>query len=369
MFPESFAEEHIERWSKAGDLVFDPFSGRGTTPLQALLMDRRAIAMDINPVAYCITAAKCNPPSLLTVLRRIDALEAFASEIDHVEIANERRSLPGFFGRAFHWRTLDEILGLRRTWEWRTNAVDTFVAALALGILHGEMRRSSRYLSNQMPRTISTKPEYSLRYWRKNGLWALRKKVFPLLRSEARFRLSGSVPRRGATVALGDSRKSRHVLRGFRRSVSLIVTSPPYFDVTRFEEDQWLRLWLLGFPPKPQYRSLGPDDRHSSKDPYWRFLAECFAGSAPLLADRASIVIRIGSGRLTDEELRVGLMQTLDLPGRHLELIEGPTKSPMRRRQTSAFRPGSIGMAHEVDFVFRTSRREGKSQSPPGEES
>ena len=37
MFPEEFARNHIENLTDKGDLVLDPFSGRGTTLLQALL--------------------------------------------------------------------------------------------------------------------------------------------------------------------------------------------------------------------------------------------------------------------------------------------------------------------------------------------
>ena len=60
MFPETFVEEWVGRLTKRGDLVVDPFCGRGTTPFQSLLMGRRAFAVDISPVAYCITHAKTN---------------------------------------------------------------------------------------------------------------------------------------------------------------------------------------------------------------------------------------------------------------------------------------------------------------------
>ena len=46
MFPESFAETWIERLTSPGQVVLDPFCGRGTTPFQAVLMNRRAIGVD-----------------------------------------------------------------------------------------------------------------------------------------------------------------------------------------------------------------------------------------------------------------------------------------------------------------------------------
>ncbi len=39
----------IERWSNAGDLVFDPFGGIGTVPYRALLLGRRGRSSELNP--------------------------------------------------------------------------------------------------------------------------------------------------------------------------------------------------------------------------------------------------------------------------------------------------------------------------------
>ena len=44
MFPEEFVREQTLRHTRRGDLVFDCFSGRGTTALEALLLDRPAAA-------------------------------------------------------------------------------------------------------------------------------------------------------------------------------------------------------------------------------------------------------------------------------------------------------------------------------------
>lgn len=48
MFPEKLAEDHIKSWSNEGDLVFDPFSGSGTTVKMAYLNNRHYIACDIS---------------------------------------------------------------------------------------------------------------------------------------------------------------------------------------------------------------------------------------------------------------------------------------------------------------------------------
>src|SRR4051812_8327783 len=104
VFPESFAARWIGKLSAPGDTVLDPFSGRGTTAFQALLMGRNAIACDVNPVAYCITRAKTGAPQDPTkLLERIDSLAArFAPD----DWEHGRLGLPPFFHIAYATNTL-----------------------------------------------------------------------------------------------------------------------------------------------------------------------------------------------------------------------------------------------------------------------
>ena len=48
IFPEKLAEDHILSWSNAGDLVFDPMCGSGTTCKMAYLNQRNYIGVDIS---------------------------------------------------------------------------------------------------------------------------------------------------------------------------------------------------------------------------------------------------------------------------------------------------------------------------------
>ena len=163
MFPESFAQYWIEALSKPSEVVLDPFSGRGTTPFQALLCGRQAIGNDINPVAFCLTRAKTNAPAAQSVKHRITWLQnRFVSK----KWEEAAASMPRFFDYAYAPQTLRQLLYLRSTLSWRSSRVDCMLAGLVLGSLHGESERSPSYLSNQMPRTISTKPEYSVRFCR-----------------------------------------------------------------------------------------------------------------------------------------------------------------------------------------------------------
>jgi len=351
MFPESFVTTHLFAHSRPGDLVFDPFSGRGTTILESLLRDRKAIASDINPVAACVSGAKARVPDLQSTLSRLSDLESeFREANPSNELINE------FFDLCFHPATLREVLYLRSVLKWREHDTDRFISAVMLGCLHGESHRSELYLSNRMPRTISTKPDYSVRWWTSRGLIAPERRTFEILRRLVKYRLSGQLPTREGEVALADARQSGTVFRAYSGQVGLILTSPPYIDTTDYSEDQWLRLWFLGGAERPQAR-INRDDRHRSRQSYWSFLAEAWLGCGGLLKDESTIVVRIGGNKLGKAELFEGLTQSLivGLAGRRVAPLHKGTTTSIARRQTNSFRPGTAAGGVEHDFTFRLS--------------
>src|SRR2546425_11252371 len=53
--PWPVVQEYIRHYTNRGDLVCDPFAGSGVTPVEALVLGRKTIAGDVNPVARFIT--------------------------------------------------------------------------------------------------------------------------------------------------------------------------------------------------------------------------------------------------------------------------------------------------------------------------
>jgi DNA modification methylase len=58
-FPLSLAKQHIEMYSKAGDLVLDPFVGVGTTADAARELGRRCLGIDISPEFIKLARRDC----------------------------------------------------------------------------------------------------------------------------------------------------------------------------------------------------------------------------------------------------------------------------------------------------------------------
>src|SRR5204862_2412231 len=73
-FPAALSHAFIARYSRPGDVVLDPFSGRGTTPLQACAEGRIGVGNDLNPFAHLLTASKVEPATRAQAATRLAQL-------------------------------------------------------------------------------------------------------------------------------------------------------------------------------------------------------------------------------------------------------------------------------------------------------
>ena len=354
MFPETFVARHLERSPHQG-VVFDPFCGRGTTVFQALLQDRNAAGGDVNPVAVCIAGAKCKPPGRRAVEQRLaelhDGYTRVAPSVPDTVGRSGAGASPEFFERCFHRHTLPQVLYLRSVLNWRGCNIDRFIAALCLGALHGESHRSANTFSNRMPRTISTKPDYSIRWWQRHGYEPPLRDVFAILQRVTAYRFQTPPPPRTGEIVETDARDSGKRFTGLTGRVTDVITSPPYLDTTNYREDQWLRRWFLGDDPIV-YCGRG-DDRHGNKQLYWEFLQSSWQGLAPLLAEQVRMVIRIGSRHFSKAELQDGLLQSLEAGlHRSVDFLGRPTASTVKNTQANTFRGAKASQMEECDFVI-----------------
>jgi DNA methylase len=247
MFPAKLAHYFIQRYSKPGDLVIDPFSGRGTVPLQARVEGRRTISNDLNPLGYVLSRAKANPPSWVSVNKALAALERGYKAQSEAE-----PDVSGDIRMLYHPNKLKQLWYLRnyllRHNLQRWSPEDLMIAGALAGIMHGGHRRdgSSQYLSISMPNTFSMSPMYVERFIAENRLIAPDQNVFERIRDKmARLYLDAIDGPAGVTHA-----QDAPALLGGQTiragSVDLLVTSPPYLQVVNYGTANWIRLWLLG---------------------------------------------------------------------------------------------------------------------------
>ena len=62
--PHNVVSEYIKAYTKEGDIVLDPFSGSGVTAIEAIKAERKAIAIDLNPISAFMTRCTAMPVDL-----------------------------------------------------------------------------------------------------------------------------------------------------------------------------------------------------------------------------------------------------------------------------------------------------------------
>ncbi len=234
----SLAHFLVHCFTEPGDLVLDPFSGAGTIPFEASLQGRKPAGFDISVMAAAITNAKINPPDrsrLDSILRR---LQAYIEEHRPTDVEREsaaaiqfNRPIPEYF----HKRTLDEILLARRFFlEFRDDSPEwCFALTSMLHILHGNRPYALSRRSHPVTPFAPTGPtEY------RRVMERLREKVV-----------------RGLETPLPPEFKPGRCLVADISApwpkecekVDAIITSPPFFDSTRFYMTNWMRYWFCGW--------------------------------------------------------------------------------------------------------------------------
>ena len=249
-FPPALARYFIQAYSSPGDIVFDPFCGKGTGIVEAILAGRRALGCDIAPDAVAVTRAKVAGVSMGSIDR---CLVRMSNEV--VSDVRGAKACPREVKVFFDKETLAELLGVR---EWLLLASGRsrsarFLLGCLLGILHGHAGES---LSVPSAHAYAMAPAYVRRYKKEHGLAAPRRQVLECLRAKAAKSLPPGlpIPRGEARVYQGSAeRYSFPGARALDDTIDLIVTSPPYFKAQTYAKDAWLRLWLLGY----DYRNIG----------------------------------------------------------------------------------------------------------------
>ncbi len=241
----------IERLTDYGDVVYDPFMGRGTTLIEAALRGRIPYGNDINPLSRVLTGPRIHPPSLNEIISRIDDIpwSSFVS-IQHEELLV-----------FYHPETLAQIEGLRswlmeREESGHLDKVDRWIRMVAVNRLTGH---SPGFFSvYTMPPNQAVGVERQKKINEKLNQTPLLRDVPLLIIKKSKVLLSQSSPKAANALLLTEpSHQTSQIPDG---SVSLTVTSPPFLDIVNYAQDNWLRCWFIGTDPKKipisQFRSI-----------------------------------------------------------------------------------------------------------------
>jgi hypothetical protein len=235
----------IERLTAPGDLVYDPFSGRGTTALEAALLDRRVAANDVNPLSALLAAPRLAPP---------ESPDAVAARFDGYELDPGARADPDL-SMFYHPATESALVSLRSALLARAaggidDDLDRWVRMVATNRLSGH---SPGFFSvYTLPPNQAASPAGQQRINARRGQVPPERDVAALVVRKTRQLLRGlddgtrarlERRRQDALFLTGDARRTPAVASG---SVRLTVTSPPFLDQVAYANDNWLRCWFNG---------------------------------------------------------------------------------------------------------------------------
>lgn len=293
MFPLDFPLDILERLSRKGDTVLDPFCGRGTTNFAARLVGLSSLGVDSSPVAAAITASKLVATTTDEILAEARCI--LTNQKPHQLPADE------FWQWAYHPTVLDALCRFRSAFMHNcSSASRTALRGIILGALHGPRQKTFQsYFSNQCPRTYAPKPAYATRFWRDRGLEPQVVDVMAVIERRAR-RYYGTLPEAKGNVRLADSRTADALLPEHQETrFKWVITSPPYYGMRTYIPDQWLRNWFLGGSDTVDYTNRR-QVVHSSPEDFTHDLRTVWRNTASVCSDKAKMIIRFGG--ITDRK-------------------------------------------------------------------
>jgi DNA modification methylase len=271
-FPSEIVEEALEKYTKPGDSVFDPFCGSGTTLVASLVHKRRVTGTDIDTLAGMLAEVKCAPfaPSRYAQWRKQFAIrltKAFREIVQAWQpvvnpqpgtvcvIGSLKLQIPQF-PELNYWFSPQLVVALATIAEVARQCHEPHYERVALVSL-------SASIIAKWPNTLSfamdvdhTRPHrreqhFTLAQVLKTYLARLDRSVACLGALHEIYRGAGvlnSLSDLSQVVYPHDARKPLPTLQ--EGSQQLVITSPPYFNAVDYPRAHRMSVcWMNGYAP------------------------------------------------------------------------------------------------------------------------
>ena len=347
MFPVDFAFDVVERYSKEGDYIIDPFAGRCSSIYAGGVLGRQSLGIEINPVGWLFGTVKLQPADKEDVIDRL--LEIYGKRNEFTE---KILQMPEFFRICYCDEVLKFLLCARENLNWENNNVDATLMSILLIFLHAKLGEG---LSNQMRMTKSMGMNYSVEWWKSKGM-EIPPEINPceFIYKKIEWRYAKGKPKIkfDSMVIFGDS--SQELISIVNRAIendikfSLLFTSPPYYSITDYHADQWLRLWLLGGSENNQSLKEKHKGRFVNKQEYYDLLNNVFGLCAQMMKAKSTIYVRTDKREFTLNSTREILKNHFP---KHKETIIDKPLSESTKTQTKLYGDKSMKPG-EVDIIM-----------------
>lgn len=234
----------INKFTRIGDVVYDPFAGRGTTSIESALLNRKLIQNDINPLSTIFTKGRLAAPEITEIGDRLETLNL-------TKIIEQDIDLTMFYQKD----TLKEILNLRSYLQNRRvnneiDGIDEWIAMVATNRLAGHSPGFFSVYTFPPNQAVSQKSQ--IRINEKRNQVPEYRDVKKLILKKSKQMQSGLTNlhkeslRRAYSTGLFIEEAADNTKGIKDESVNLIITSPPFLDIVNYEDDNWLRCWFNG---------------------------------------------------------------------------------------------------------------------------
>lgn len=281
----SIAHFLIEYFSKAGEVVVDPFCGIGTIPFEACINGRTGIGIDLNPLAFHATNSKVRMPLRKEIAVDLAELRAHISDSPKTVDA-----VPEEIKSFFHVKTLEEIVSAREflltEFDKKPRPSLSFLMTNIAHILHGNRPYA---LSRRSHNIIPIPPKGDFEY--KSVFEHLSERVNRYVTSERPTEFKSGEACLDSVFEFGINDET----------ADCIMTSPPFFGNTEFLRQNRVRIWFCGWDYE---RQLGQKSRFvESMD--LEVYSRIFARFNGLLKNGGLCILHLGVVRERDMALSI----------------------------------------------------------------
>ena len=230
------------------DIIYDPFSGRGTTGIETGLLNRNIILNDVNPLSEIISLPRFFIPKIEEIekrLRNMPMQEEVKAEID--------------LSMFYYEKTEEEIVSIKNYLKMRKDKdeednVDKWIRMVATNRLTGHS--PGFFSAYTLPPNQAISPERQIRINRELNQKPEYRDTRKLILKKSKSLLSRTKNaqkenlRKAGKKALFLCKDARETVEIENKSVQLTVTSPPFLNIVQYSKDNWLRCWFNSIDDK-----------------------------------------------------------------------------------------------------------------------
>ena len=240
----------INRLTKTGDIVYDPFAGRGTTIIESALTGRNVISNDINPLSAILSRARLFVPDMANLKKRLDEIpiiEGIESDINlsmffHEKTLTEILSLRAYLNPPLSPFQKGDFIDLEEVDEWIRMVATNRLTGHSNGFFSVYTLPPNQAVSPENQRKINEKRNQKPEY--RDTKKIILKKTKDLIKNLNPDQIKKLRDIGDQSVFLNKDARLTDEIKD--NTIQLTVTSPPFLDVVQYTNDNWMRCWFNG---------------------------------------------------------------------------------------------------------------------------